>query len=353
MAETTAQPQLQSSLGRVAGNSTKQERNWNDGYLALGKVLKVHHKRNTADVTLLKSSDTFMSETSQEGKHSCRIGVGLAGVDAEFREPYGEIIPLQKNMIVLVAFLKNSKEKPVIIRAFHDISEDDGSVNYDNILPTDYPITTETIGSAEMYRYTNISRVQDVFTVDGVGNLEISSHTKSFIIATINDIDEESFDYEDLHTKNKRNGKTVYIPERKSFPLKYLAVFRDNYNDGETNFLRCFVDATKTAFKMLKQQVLENKSTSIEITENGEIKTRRDAGETVTEVTVQENGDIEVKREGSTTTTLTIDDSGVHVKTDDSMELSAEKSLNLKCQSTSVELTPSEINLKGSKVNLN
>ena len=131
-----AEPMLQSSLGRVANNSTKKDRSWNNGYLAFGKILKIHYKRNTADVKLLKMSDTLMSEVEQEGKHACRIAVQSAGVDKEFKEPYGEIIPLQKGMIVLVAFLKNTKEKPVIIRAFHDISEDDGAINYENILPS-------------------------------------------------------------------------------------------------------------------------------------------------------------------------------------------------------------------------
>ena len=36
-----AEPMLQSSLGRVANNSTKKDRSWNNGYLAFGKILKI------------------------------------------------------------------------------------------------------------------------------------------------------------------------------------------------------------------------------------------------------------------------------------------------------------------------
>lgn len=355
------QPQLQSSLGRVSSNSTKKDRTWNDGYLALGKVLKVHHKRYTADVAIYGSSDVIMSDTKLEGKYACRIAVNSAGVDEEFREPYGEIIPIHKNMIVLVAFLKNSKEKPVIIKAFHNIDESTGAKNYDNILPSEYPINFEKIGTAEMYRYTNINRVQDVFTIDGVGNMEISSHTKSFFLASVDEVDGENFDYEDLHTKNKRDGKTVYIPEVKSYPLKYLAVFRDSYRDNETNWLRLFIDAIKTSFRMVKVQREDKMLTSINLDENGAFTVRRqldsekwDSGEEYVETVTTETGDIEITRKKSgKTTTIIVNNDGVSVKTEDNIEMESDKSIKLKCKNTTIEAKPSELNLKSAKINLN
>lgn len=338
----STEPQLQSSLGRVAKNSTKAERSWNNGYFVLGKILKVHHKRNTADVSILQSSDVIMSDVKQEGKYSCRIGVGLAGVDEEFGEPYGEVIPLQKGMIVLVAFLKNTKQKPVIIKVFHDTTEDIGNINLNNILPSEYPITNPV----EMYRYLNINRVQDVFTIDGTGNLEISSHTKSFFTATLNDIDAENFDYEDLHTKNKRNGKTVYIPERRSFPFKYLAVFRDNYNDKETNWLKLFIDATKTSFKLAKMNQLENNLTALEIDENGAIKVRRQLDSNswsgnnsnkYSEISLEQNGDIEVTFKGTKTTTIKVSESGVDIDTENSITMKSKSDITLSGNSINLD----------------
>lgn len=368
-----AEPMLQSSLGRVANNSTKKDRSWNNGYLAFGKILKIHYKRNTADVKLLKMSDTLMSEVEQEGKHACRIAVQSAGVDKEFKEPYGEIIPLQKGMIVLVAFLKNTKEKPVIIRAFHDISEDDGAINYENILPSQEIPETNV---AEMFRYTNISRVQDVYTVDGVGNHEFSLHSKSFFVAKDGSFDEETFDYEDLSTKNKKTNKTVYIPERKSFPLKFLACFRDNYTDGETNWLRMIVDAAKTSFRLAKQQQ-NDMLTSIEIAEDGTFKLRRqcdtmtfDSGSDYVEIKISPEADITVTKEkaGKVTTIkvneegvdLTTDEKvscnakkGVKVETEKGIDFSAKENIDFKVGGSTMKMLPSGITLNSTKIDLN
>ena len=369
-----AEPMLQSSLGRVANNSTKKDRSWNNGYLAFGKILKIHYKRNTADVKLLKMSDTLMSEVEQEGKHACRIAVQSAGVDKEFKEPYGEIIPLQKGMIVLVAFLKNTKEKPVIIRAFHDISEDDGAINYENILPSQEIPETNI---AEMFRYTNISRVQDVYTVDGVGNHEFSLHSKSLFVAKDGSFDEETFDYEDLSTKNKKTNKTVYIPERKSFPLKFLACFRDNYTDGETNWLRMIVDAAKTSFRLAKQQQKLDMLTSIEIAEDGTFKLRRqcdtmtfDSGSDYVEIKISPEADVTVTKEkaGKVTTikvneegvNLTTDEKvscnakkGVKVETEKGIDFSAKENIDFKVGGSTMKMLPSGIALNSTKIDLN
>ena len=369
-----AEPMLQSSLGRVANNSTKKDRSWNNGYLAFGKILKIHYKRNTADVKLLKMSDTLMSEVEQEGKHACRIAVQSAGVDKEFKEPYGEIIPLQKGMIVLVAFLKNTKEKPVIIRAFHDISEDDGAINYENILPSQEIPETNI---AEMFRYTNISRVQDVYTVDGVGNHEFSLHSKSFFVAKDGSFDEETFDYEDLSTKNKKTNKTVYIPERKSFPLKFLACFRDNYTDGETNWLRMIVDAAKTSFRLAKQQQKLDMLTSIEIAEDGTFKLRRqcdtmtfDSGSDYVEIKISPEADVTVTKEkAGKVTTIKVNEEGVNLTTDEKVSCNAKKgvkvekkkgidfsakvNIDFKVGGSTMKMLPSGIALNSTKIDLN
>lgn len=351
-----AKPKLQSSLGVVANNSNKKERSWNNGYLSFGEILKIHHKRGTADVKIYGSSDTITSDPSQEGMHSCRIGVGFAGIDEQFQKPYGEVIPLQKGMIVLVAFLKNTKEKPVIIRAFHNITEKVGEINYQNVLPMEYPITDEV----EMFRYLNVSRIQDFLTVDGVGNLEVASHTKSFFVATNKEIDEETFDYEDLSVKDKKTKKTVGVPENQSFPFKFLATFRDRFLDKETNWLKLFVDATKTAFKLAKIQQLEDKLTLIEVAENGAFKVRRQldskswgSGSKYTEVSISEEGKVEVTCKNNKTTKVKITDEGVEVTTEDKVEMSSKKAIKLSVESSSINMTPSSIDINSPKVNIN
>lgn len=353
-----AEPTLQSSLGVVAKTSTSKDRNWNNGYLAFGEILKIHHKRHTADVKIYGNSDNIASDTKQEGKHACRIGVGYAGIDEQFQLPYGEIIPLQKGMIVLVAFLKNTKEKPIILRVFHNITEEIGEINYNNILTSKYPI--ENGDMVEMFRTTKISRIQDFLTMDGVGNLEISSHTKSFFVATNKEIDEEQFDYEDLSVKNKKTHKTVGVPQNHSFPLKFLATFRDAFNDSETNWLKVFVDAVKTSFKLAKVQRLDKKLTMVEISENGAFKVRRQmdssswsGGSKYAETTIKDDGTIEVTYKNSKTTTIIINDGGVKVNTDEKVDVSAKKSIDLQVESSSIKISPSSIDLKSPKINLN
>ena len=114
-------PQLQSGLGEAVSNKTSKDRNWNMGYLAMGKVIAVHMKSYTADVQILKSSDKHTSILSQEGKHACRICVRNAGFDTIHNKPYGETLPLQVGSLVLVGFLKNSQDQPIIISVLHDI----------------------------------------------------------------------------------------------------------------------------------------------------------------------------------------------------------------------------------------
>ena len=251
----SSEPQLQASLGEITSVKTKKDRNWNMGYLALGKVLRVHPKRYTADVQIFGTNDVVMSAKDQEGRHACRIGVNNAGWDETYKKPYGEIIPIQKGSIVLVGFLKNYKEKPVILKVFHNISEDLGQSNQKNILNALYsPDADDEIG-----RYVNISNIQDFISIDKEGNFEIASHTKSFLVGKERAMDDEFYDYEDLETKNA-DQTTLSVDERYSIPKKYMAVFRDNYTDELTNWLKFIVDSKQTSFKLAKLQQKENKS---------------------------------------------------------------------------------------------
>lgn len=265
-----SEPVLQSSLGEVTSVKTQKDRNWNMGYLALGKVIRVHPKRYTADVQVLKASNTIMSAKDQEGRHACRIGVSNAGYSEKYKKPYGEIVPIQKGSIVLVGFLKNSKEKPVILRVFHDIGEELGESNYKNILNSAY--ASESDDSID--NYVNITPIQDFFRLDDEGNFEIGSHTKSFLVGKERAMDDESFDFEDLQTKTS-GQETVGVDEKYTTPKKYMAVFRDKFSDSLTNWLRIIVDAAKTSFRLAKLQQSENKSTYLEIDQDGAIRLRR------------------------------------------------------------------------------
>ena len=90
----TDAPTGQNSLGEVLPNSSRHDRTWNNGQMALGEVIKVHQKRYTADVRVIKTQDDFVSPDNQEGRYACKIGVSLAGFNTTYQMPYGEIIPI-------------------------------------------------------------------------------------------------------------------------------------------------------------------------------------------------------------------------------------------------------------------
>ena len=298
---------FQSNLGEVSSMKTQKDRSWNYGYLALGKVLKVFPKRYTADVEIFHTNDKLHSTNEQEGQHACRIGVSTAGFSDVYKAPYGEIVPICRGNIVLVGFLKNVKEQPVILRVFHDISEEVRSFNFRNILPNYF---SEYSNIGDILDYLKVTPIQDFLKIDRFGNIELSSHTKSFFVATESQIIDDGFDYKDLSVKSPvdktlitplgnisnlfdtdENGKsyynffddidtnlsvdTIHVDEKDSKPKKYMAVFRDNYADSLTNWLRFIIDAAKTSFRILKIQQKDNKNTSFDITEDGTVKIRR------------------------------------------------------------------------------
>lgn len=397
------QPVLQSSLGAVTNNSNSLDRTWNNGTLAMCKVLKVHHKRYTADVIIMGTSNVIRSSNDNEGKHSCRIGVGNAGFDKTFQKAYGQVVPVQEGSIVLVAFMNNKREKPVILRVLHDIGEEVGESNDENILSTVFTNTTK-LSEIDTRRYINILRTQDFVTIDGLGNFEVSSHTKAFLVGKYTEeIDPENYGYEELSIKDK-NKNTVSLPASESKPMKMVAAFQDSYDSGSCNWIRFIVEAAKTIFKVAKQQRSDNKLSMFEIQEDGAIRLRRqqdsvvfDDGTDFTDVIIKDDGEIyiermqennrgsrkttisikpdditlkkksekvetlmkitedeiSVKRQSEKLSTLKITDAEVSVKTDVPIKYESEESIELKVQNSSLKLLPAGVKLTGTKIDLN
>ena len=330
------QPQLQSSLGDITSTKTSKDRNWNNGYLALGRVIRVHPKRYTADVQIFGSHDKIMSTKDQEGRHSCRICVENAGFDSTYGKAYGRVIPIQKGSLVLVGYLMNTKEKPIIISVLHNIGETVGENNSGNILNASYSSETDDyIG-----RYLDISPNQDFKSVDLDGNFEIASHTKSFIVGKEKLMDDEYYDFEDLEVKDA-NKNTIHVDEAHSKPKKYMAVFRDNFLDSLTNWLKIIVDATKTSLRIAKLQQSKNRSTYIEIAEDGAFTLRRQLDtksfdkeqcKQYSEITITADGKTQISFIGATHTVFTInpDGSGVTLDTTDDISIKTEKNIHVK-----------------------
>lgn len=296
------EPVSQHSIGELYPNSSKRDRSWNNGQLAIGEVIKVHKKRYTADVKIIKTQDDFTSPDSQEGRYSCRISSSTAGYSETYQMPYGEILPIYAGDLVLVGFLGNSTEQPVILKVFHDISESVGDANYRNILPN-----KDEFG--DVTDYLKISPIQDYMKIKENGNFERVSHTKSFIIGTDEEIDEENFDFEDLSVKyptdktvvnpnahmdtryDKYNPslgsgntsgeeKTIHVKESDSKPKTYLAVFRDKFNDTVTNWLRFIINSAQTSLRIIQSKrnfsgSSKGAATSISLNTDGSVVIRR------------------------------------------------------------------------------
>lgn len=290
-----------SGLGPYVDNSNKVDRTFDNGYLAFGQVLKVYPKSYCADVQIFHTNDKFRSSHLHEGKHGCKIGVSSAGFSDQYQAPYGEIMPIYRGNIVLVGFLKNVTDQPVILKVFHSIEETVGTVNFRNILPNTFDNYTTT---GDITDYLKITPIQDFIKVDKFGNVELASHTKTFLICK-EGIIPDTYDYEDLSVKSttdksvinpvqymatqyddtqvnysedtlsKLPFKTVSVDEKYSAPKSYMLAFRDKYVDKATNWLKMLVDAAKTSFKLFKFQQEKKQSTLLELGEEGEIKIRR------------------------------------------------------------------------------
>lgn len=294
--------QTQANLGRWFSNSTENDRVWNLGLIAIGEVTKVHPKSYTADVTLKGSGNRLVGAKESEGKYSCRISTSFAGFSEKYEAPYGDIVPIQEGDLVYIGFFNNCEATPVILGRLHNIGEKVGSPNYHNILPESYLANAKAITE-----YLHITPIQDYRKIDEKGNFEISSHTKSFIIGKEGNLNDETFDYENLTVKypTDKSGigavpgsyetpelesgtsvakKTIHVKESQSKPKKYLAVFRDKFEDTVTNWLRIFIDAGKSIFRIIQSR--RNNSglsvssgtgtaTVIEIDKNGAFRIRR------------------------------------------------------------------------------
>ena len=262
---------FQSSLGSVSQNSTKRDRAWKNSGMVVGKVIKVHNKRHTADVQIYGSSDNYSSNAHNEGVHACRIVAKSSGFSKKYGKPYGEITPIQVGDLVLVGFTKLGNKNPVILGTLYDTGEDPGAINTKNILTSAYPLED----SNEMNRYVRITGAQDFFTTDEDGNFELASHTKAFVMGINNKLfDEEKFDFEDLSVRDP-DGSVVSVGTEYSKPLKFLAVFKKHISNELRDSLRFFVDPIRQVFRIWSTQCMDSSLSAFSFEQDGSIVIQR------------------------------------------------------------------------------
>lgn len=233
----------QPHLGRMRENY-KPHSNMG-GYLSLAKVIKVHHKHRTADISIINTRDIINSEPSNEG----RFGVKIATVNASFNQTLlsssGTIEPIQEGDLVVIAFLDNSKSKPVILGSFFNTDETSS-----NVLPSVYPLNPDNSLNErkEALKYLKVLPSQLYHRIDGEGGTELSYPSKSFMKV---DADRENaisdahggFDHSDLLEKDPRTGDTRSgNTEDSILPVKVLFVHRSNFDNSKTGWTKFFLD---------------------------------------------------------------------------------------------------------------
>lgn len=258
----------QSSLGDIKPSQRFDHTAGN--YLLIGRVIKVWHRKHSADVEIIDGQGAvvgrLLGSEETEGAFSCRILERYAGYDSDLEKSFGDVTPIQKGCIVLVGFINNFKQQPVILGCLHSTKASQ------NVLTDFYPIYDERLA----YECLKMNRLQDYFYQDGRGQIEIALHSKSFITSSnTHELDDSrnGFDYADLKVKDKSTQETVSHDDGCK-PLDWLAVFRDSLDDKVSKFIKILLSATKGMFRITKD-THENKLTFIELGENGDFRVKQ------------------------------------------------------------------------------
>lgn len=290
------------------------------GYLAVARVLKVHHKSGTADVIKVNSKDTITSNAENEGRFAARILTQSANFDRKRNKSWGSFDPIAEGSLVLIAYLDNMKDRPVILGSFHY------SDNIDNVLSQQYPLNEKQAGfhKREALKYLKVFPSMAYFKVDGESNMEFVHASKTFLKFANTSFDSQGyvddkhngFDHRDLTETDPRTGRAIESDwEEAKAPTKMLFVHRSSFTDSATTWTKFFVNEKGMA--RWTRDNNDGKLTYLELSETGAVKVRRqlddpDHGEgtKISEVAISEDGTVTLKRvttSGEVSITLTED----------------------------------------------
>lgn len=294
---------LQHSLGRIH-EFYRLDMNMS-GFMALARVDKVHHKSGTADITIVNTGDKFSSSENNEGRYSARILRTSAHYDSQRQRYWGTISPIAEGSLVLVAFLDNFKQRPVILGTFPRPYE------YENHNPSIYPLNEKQPGfhRREALKTLRINPDLSYAKIDGEGNIEYSFGSRSFLAIYNTFMDDQGnlndyhggFDQSDLSEIDKRTGFSLVTDwEECKAPMKLLFVHRSNFYDP-TTWTKFFIN--ERGMLRVTRDNNDDRLSYLEVSETGEIKIRRqidspfhNEGGVFSEITIKEDGSIILKQ---------------------------------------------------------
>ncbi len=300
---------LQNSLGRMEG-FYRTDMNMS-GFMALARVIKVHHKSGTADIVLANTRDSISSSKENEGKFSARIMQRGSYYDEKTKRYWGSIDPIAEGSLVLIAFLDTMKHRPVILGCFHRPD------NEQNVYQETYPLKEKLPGMdrREALKQLRVSPALTYKKIDGEGNIEVTYGSRSFFASYNTAMDIQGhlkdthggFDHQDLSEVDKNKGGVLSTDwEEAKAPAKFLFVHRSYDNPKWT---KLFIDEDgKLRFTRDNN---DGKLSFIEMHQNGAIKLRRqlddpyhNQGEKATEITITENGEVQIKHHSGSSIVL-------------------------------------------------
>lgn len=291
------------------------------GYLSLAKVITVHHKRNTVDVQIIKTKDLITSSATNEGKFGAKILVSTAHFNKINNTGSGVVEPIQEGQLVILAFLDGLKNEPIILGSVHDTW-----ITTNNILTDIYPLHPDDTmyDKREALKYKRVYPSQGFYTVDGLGGVEYSLPSKTFLkidteyYSNITD-DHLGTDHKDLeekdpfHNLDTRSAKTV----EEMNPVSLLFVHRSNFEDSLTTWSKVFIGVDGEI--RVTRDNRDDKLSYIELSSKGNFKVRRqldspnrEQGNNYSEISIDDSdGNIVLERcvDGETSK-VTIDGSG-------------------------------------------
>jgi hypothetical protein len=292
----------QPHLGRIEDNYKPHENM--GGTLAIGKVLKVHHKHGTIDLQIIKSNDVISADPTTEGKFGARLLTSTAHYDGVLMASSGVVEPMQEGQLVLLAFLDGLKNQPVILGSFHQTWETEN-----NVLPDIYPLKPDESlwDKREAVKYLRVHPSQFYQRIDSIGAMEMSHPSKTFLqvdpdlYGEISDA-HDSYDHVDLNEKDPFTGGTRSAREEESaFPVKVLFVHRSSYDDDITTWTKFFTDSSGM-FRITRDNNDETLS-YFQISEQGAFTFRRqldstehDSGTNYSEISLDETGSMKLER---------------------------------------------------------
>lgn len=275
------------------------------GQLKLGKVIKVHHYNNSVDIQLVKSGHIISSNPDVKGRYAPRQLSDTAHYDETTMSYSGSVKPLQEGQLVIVGFLDNSIKQPVILGSMYNNTD-----RNQNPLLDEYPVDPNRGPVDEVregLKTLNIYPSQMYTKVDGIGGIEISHPSKSFlkIDADEPDISDEhdTFDHDNLSEKHKATNETIAAKkEITAFSPEFLFVHRTSFDNDDTTWTKTFIDKFGTL--RFTRDPNDGTLSYLELEENGSIRAKRQIDDNIrgnaqntSEVLIENTGKIELTRD--------------------------------------------------------